>query len=132
MTAVVMLDPTARLSCFGGSTITFDATVLKPIQDCGVGPRVSPMWFCFPGVFLAVPNAAPDSGLDPLAAYWSPASGLTSKSFPSEKTVRITGHFDDPAASSCRVTSVPKGQSPEPPAAVVLGCREAFIVTAVR
>lgn len=132
MTAVVLLDLPARLSCFGGSTITFDATVSKPIQDCGVGPRVSPTWFCFPGVFLAVPNAAPDSGLGALDAYWSPASGLTPKSFPPGKTVRITGHFDDPAASSCRVTSVPKGQSPEPHAAPVLGCRETFIVTAVR
>ena len=126
-----MLDPAARLSCFGGSPITVDATVLKPIQDCGVGPRVSPTWFCFPGVFLAVPNAAPDSGLDALDAYWSPASGLTPKSFPSGKTIRVTGHFDDPAASSCHLASVPKGQSPEPPAAVVLGCRETFIITAV-
>lgn len=125
------LDARARLACFRGSSLSFDATISKPILDCGVGPRVEPAWFCLPGVFVTVPDASPDSGFQALDVYWDPASGLTPKSFPVARTVRITGHFDDPAASSCRVTSVPKGQSPEPPGDVVLGCREAFIVTAV-
>ena len=126
----MVLDARARLACFGGSSLSFDATISKPILDCGIGPRVEPAWFCLPGVFLAVPDASPDTGLQSLDAYWDPASGLTPTSFTAGRTMRITGHFDDPAASTCHVASVPKGQSPEPPGAVVLGCREAFIVTA--
>jgi len=130
LATIVALDAPARLACFGGSSLSFDATISKPILDCGIGPRVEPAWFCLPGVFLAVPDASPDTGLQSLDAYWDPASGLTPTSFTAGRTMRITGHFDDPAASTCHVASVPKGQSPEPPGAVVLGCREAFIVTA--
>ena len=131
MAAVVGLDPPARLTCFGGSSLTFNAKVSKPISDCGVGPRIAPTWFCLPGVLLTAPNNAADSGLTALAAYWDPRSGLTPKNFPLDKQLSITGHFDDPAASTCHVTDLPKGQSPEPSAAVILACRQAFIATAV-
>jgi hypothetical protein len=132
LSAIVALDASTRLTCFGGSSLTFAATVSKAILDCGIGPRVEPAWFCLPGVFLAVPNASPDSGVVPLDVYWNPSSGLTPASFPADKTVQITGHFDDPAASTCHVTSVPAGQSSEPSDQVVLTCRETFIVTAAR
>ncbi|HEX7473007.1 MAG TPA: hypothetical protein VF323_07975 [Candidatus Limnocylindrales bacterium] len=130
LAAIVALDPRTRLNCFGRSALTFVATISKPILDCGVGPRIAPAWFCLPGVFLAVPNAGPDGFMPPLDVYWNPASGLTAARFAAGRTVRITGHFDDPAAATCHVTSSPKGQSPEPHAAVVLACREAFIVIA--
>jgi hypothetical protein len=131
LAAIVVLDPAARLACFGASTLTFQATIFKPISDCGVGPRIAPAWFCLPGIFLAVPDASPDSALMALAAYWDPSSRLTPASFPIDKTVQITGHFDDPAARTCHVTSG-SGKSPEPVAQVVLACRETFVATAVR
>ena len=130
LTAIVVLDPPAQLACFGASSLTFQATVLKPISDCGVGPRIAPTWFCLPGIFLAVPGSASDSGLPPLAAYWNPSSHLTPASFPADATIGVTGHFDDPAAATCRATST-SGPSPEPAAEVVLGCRETFVVTKV-
>jgi hypothetical protein len=130
LAAIVDLDPATQLACFGGSTLTFKATVFKPISDCGVGPRIAPAWFCLPGIFLAVPAGTSDSGLPPLAAYWDPSSHLTPASFPADSTVQITGHFDDPAARTCHLTSV-SGQSPEPAAQIVLACRETFVVTAV-
>ena len=104
--------------------------MLKPISDCGLGPRIAPTWFCLPGIFLGVPGASSDSGLMPLDAYWDPSSGLKAASFPAGATIQVTGHFDDPAAQSCHVTSA-AGQSPEPAAEVVLACRETFIVTGV-
>jgi hypothetical protein len=131
LAAIVVLDPATQLACFGGSTLTFQATVLKPISDCGVGPPIAPAWFCLPGIFLAVPGASPDIGLPPLAAYWDPSSRLTPASFPADGTVQIAGHFDDPAARTCHLTSG-SGASPEPAAEVVLICRETFVVTAVR
>jgi hypothetical protein len=131
LATIVALDPPTRLACFGGSALTFAATISKPISDCGVGPRVEPAWFCLPGVFLDVPDAALDSGLGALDVYWNPSSGLKPASFVAGTTVEIGGHFDDPSASTCHVTEVPAGQSPEPPDQVVMDCRETFIVTAV-
>jgi len=130
LAAIVVLDPAARLACFGASTLTFQATIFKPISDCGVGPRIAPAWFCLPGIFLAVAGGASDNGLPPLAAYWDPGSRLTPASFPADGTVQIAGHFDDPAARTCHITSA-SGASPEPAAEVVLGCRETFVVTTV-
>jgi hypothetical protein len=130
LVAVVTLDAAARLACFGRSTVTFDAVVFKAIMDCGAGALVDPVWFCFPGVFLDRPNAPPDASQF-MAAYWNPASGLKPASFPFGPTLRITGHFDDPAALTCHEVDVPAGQATEPPADVVLACRETFIVTAV-
>jgi hypothetical protein len=130
LVAIVSLDPAARLACFGWSTLTFEAVVFKPIGDCGAGPQLVPGWFCLPGVFLAPPNA-PLDGSQLIAVYWNPASGLKPASFPYRQTLRITGHFDDPAARTCHLVGGPAGQVTEPPADVVLACRETFVVTAV-
>jgi hypothetical protein len=130
LVTVVVLDAGARLSCFGASSLTFEAVVFKAIMDCGVGPRIDPAWFCLPGVFLAPPNA-PLDGSQLIAVYWNPASGLKPTSFPGGQTLRITGHFDDPAALTCHLAGVPSSQVTEPPADVVLACRETFVVTAV-
>lgn len=132
LAAIVSLEPYARLECFAGGSLTFAATVSKPIQDCGVGPRVSPSWFCLPGVFLSVPSTSSDGDFPLLPVYWNPSSGLRPASFPADQTLTFTGHFDDPAAATCRISSAPAGQSPEPTADVVLSCRQAFIVSAVR
>ena len=128
LATIVVLDPAARLACFGAASLTFQATVLKPISDCGVGPRIAPAWFCLPGIFLAVPGASADSGLMPLAAYWDPSSSLTPASFPADATVQITGHFDDPAARTCHLASA---SSPEPAGPIVMACRETFVVSTV-
>jgi hypothetical protein len=130
LAAIVRLDLDARLACFGGSSLTFAATVLKPISDCGIGPRIAPAWFCLPGIFLAIPGASSDSGLMPLDAYWDPSSGLKPASFATGATIQVTGHFDDPAARSCHGMSA-AGQSPEPAAQVVMACRETFVITSV-
>jgi len=132
LSAIVALDPADRLACFGSASLIFEATISKPILDCGIGPRIEPTWFCLPGVFLDVPGASPESTSMPLDVYWNPSSGLTPASFPALATVRITGHFDDPAAGSCQISSAQPGSSPEPPTEVVLACRETFVVTSVQ
>jgi hypothetical protein len=47
--------------------------------------------------------------------------------------VRVTGHFEDPAATSCRATVDPafegEGHVPPDPALVILGCRATFAWT---
>jgi len=125
LAAISALDPAARLACFGGSALSFTASIGKPIEDCGVGPVVEPRWFCLPGVFLVAPDSSAGAGAS-LPAYWDPSSGLTTASFPADQTVTITGHFDDAAAANCHVVG-----SSSPASDVVLACREAFVVTAV-
>ena len=47
------------------------------------------------------------------------------------KRVTVTGHFDDPAASTCRSTAALETEPPAPEF-VVLGCRTAFVVTDIQ
>jgi hypothetical protein len=132
LATIVALDAAARLACFGSTTLMFEATVGKAISDCGIGPRIDPSWFCLPGIFLMPPNASPDAGLSPLAAYWDPASGLVPSSFTSGMSVQVTGQFDAPAAQTCHVVDAPTGQPTEAPADAILSCREEFVITSVR
>jgi len=45
--------------------------------------------------------------------------------------VRVTGHFDDPAAQTCRETNQPDAQSLAPVAVMIERCRGTFVVTQV-
>jgi hypothetical protein len=60
-----------------------------------------------------------------LDLHIAPDSGLA---FPPEGSiVRVTGHFNDAAATTCVITGT---ADPVDPEAAVLGCREAFVVDA--
>jgi hypothetical protein len=46
--------------------------------------------------------------------------------------VRVTGHFNDPAALTCTMTPVPgSGASALDPNSVITSCKQAFVVSAV-
>jgi hypothetical protein len=124
------LQPLEALHCYGRNDIVVTGVVETPC--CGyVGPfAYSPAWLAHPQVpaFLRAGFAhggfreAPGAGLE------VPERG---------DVVRVTGHFEDPAATTCRVSvdeSFWGDASPEPvqlPAAasVVLGCRATFVWT---
>jgi hypothetical protein len=46
------------------------------------------------------------------------------------RSLRITGHFDDPAAQTCRETQAPFGGATTPPQQVIDSCRRVFVLTA--
>ena len=47
--------------------------------------------------------------------------------------VELTGHFDDPAAATCRMVPLPGAIGPVvPQARTVALCRQAFVATAIR
>jgi hypothetical protein len=155
LAAILAVDPGQRLTCFGRADVTFLAAVAAPTVDC-VPVQVEPAWlWCPPAAFLAVPGVA---GLrpktDPLT--WASRSALTADMFllaaagapmlevhvaPSSALdqtqlvpgaiVLVSGHFDDPAAATCRVVAVQPGWRSPTPAEVVLACREAFVATSV-
>ena len=54
-----------------------------------------------------------------------------SLSIPSEPyaQVRVTGHFDDPAAQTCRETQLGDAETLAPAAETIERCRRMFVVT---
>jgi hypothetical protein len=46
------------------------------------------------------------------------------------RSLRITGHFDDPAAQTCRETDAPFGEATTPPQQVIAYCQRMFVLTA--
>jgi hypothetical protein len=105
-----------RVRCFGGVSVTVEGTV----GHCQGGVVfVEPAWLAY-----ACWTVSNDTGAIHLHA--DPASGIT---FPDELVrARMTGHFDDPAATTCVYLGEPDpGTSPSTSEQVFL-CREAFVV----
>ena len=113
-----MLDG-ERLACFGADPITLDGSF--GCLDCGSdGSGVfEPPW-------LAGPSAGPlgdptNSGRPSIALHFPPALEAPE----AESLVRVTGHFDDPAAGTCEITF---GDTPVAPEMAVQLCRVRFVV----
>ena len=111
------------IHCFGSSELSFE-------HDANV--------YCLPADALPIEPAWLSSGCGYLsgdACGWcglnlaiKPGSGV----LPSEEVARwsLRGHFDDPAAASCRATGPIVG---DPSAeAIVFGCRTTFVLTSLR
>jgi hypothetical protein len=47
-----------------------------------------------------------------------------------ETQIRVTGHFDDPAAQTCETITLPGEEAPMPEL-VILGCRASFVADEV-
>jgi hypothetical protein len=117
-------DPVA---CYGSAPLTFDAAWWgRGEVDCPTAPE--PAWLACsayslrpfgdtrkfaPELFVAVPPSVRASLPKQLS------------------NIRVTGHFDDPAAQTCRETNQPDAQSLAPVAVIVEGCRRTFVVTQV-
>lgn len=124
-----VLDPMEALHCYGRDEIEITGTLDLPLHGPISPYRYSPDWLT-QGSLLFMRDAwwvtyrpHPDAGLE------EPERG---------DVVRVTGHFEDPAATDCRVTVDPDffgGEIPDEfestiiPARVVLDCRTAFVWT---
>jgi hypothetical protein len=106
-----------RVRCFGGGSVAVEGTV----GHCQGGVVfVEPGWLGY--ACWAVHDDTGSMGL-----HADPASGIT---FPDELVrARMTGHFDDAAATTCTYIGEPDpgGQTPSAAEQVFL-CREAFVV----
>jgi len=117
------------LACYGSAPLTFDATWYGGGEvDCPTAPE--PAWLaCSPyslHSFGDTRKFAPELfvAVDPSVSL----SVLLTESFPQ---IRVTGHFDDPAAQTCRETNQPDAQSLAPVAVMIERCRRTFVVTQV-
>lgn len=118
------------LHCYGRNEIVINGTVDTPCCIPPDGIRYRPAWLAEPlvspylrdadGTIVLGFRAPPDEALEP------PERG---------DVVSVTGHFEDPAATSCRA-SVDEDAGADPddvqlpdPASVILGCRATFVWT---
>jgi len=124
-----VLQPMEALHCYGREEIEITGTLDLPIHGPISPYRYSPGWLTQESLLFmreawwVTYRPHPDAGLE------EPERG---------DVVRVTGHFEDPAATDCRVTVDPDffgGEIPDEfesailPARVVLDCRTAFVWT---
>jgi hypothetical protein len=121
------VDPVA---CYGNTTLTFDATWYGGgVADCPTAPE--PAWLACSSFSLQAAGDTRKVGAPELFVAIDPAADVSGVSAPFAQ-VRVTGHFDDPAAQTCHETQPGVGgESPTPVATMVEHCRRTFVVTEV-
>jgi len=115
LATVAALQPLERLTCFGTDTLTLSADA----AECGAGGGP---WTWEPAWLGAIGGCALVEG-DASLLVRIPPGGTPIGSVPAV----VRGHFDDPAAASCTVTSAdPATPAPSAEEAVLI-CRTEFV-----
>ena len=124
--ATILMAAWDRLACFGDRSLTFEGTY--GCQGCGgaVAGEFEPGWLAYP---LNFDWLFPDFDSDPryLELRFEPDSSVDRP--PVGSIVRVTGHFNDPASSTCRMSDG-EGASVDSRTAELL-CRERFVIDAL-
>jgi hypothetical protein len=138
-----LIEQERPVACYGDAELTVQAhaATLSGVMDCP--GALEPAWLAcggqqvelfalqtgaLPDVLLAakVPNRGPS-----MWATVHPDSGLDLHRG-LDGAVTVTGHFDDPAAATCRHTAWAESLGPAPPLAeVIAGCRSRFVITQI-
>lgn len=121
------------LSCFGNWTIEFAAMASRWTIDCSDGTsllEIEPAWFrpCGDHIVLDVEGGFAQNERAALYVTLAPEADVNvSPKIESGRwvRVRVKGHYDDPRAQDCRVSSGP----PEEPTIRV--CRSQFVVASL-
>ena len=129
--ALLALDPLERLVCYSGQTLRLRGVVRTPC--CGyVGAfNYEPHWIAWPTSTVYLENFGFALRFDPRDRLEDPAYG---------DIIRITGHFDDPAATMCSITVYAAALADDPNvkvdpqalAYVPLACRQQFVVDSIK
>jgi hypothetical protein len=134
-----VITQTERLACYGATPITVEAfAVAAGVVDCP--GQLDPAWLgCDAQIELYPPAAA--AGLpEVLLAARSNGPAMYAVLHPTaeefrgrlnERTVTVTGHFDDPEAQDCHITSWPDAVPPTPDETIAM-CRSQFVITDVQ
>jgi hypothetical protein len=136
---LTLINQTDPVACYGDTELTVEAEPMGVgAIDCG---GVEPAWFgCSAWValqpivmgristgFVLAATTGPPALLSMFAAI-HPETAVVPNDIYGEQ-LRITGHFDDPAAQTCVETEAPFGV-PSDPDDVIEGCRGVFVMTA--
>jgi hypothetical protein len=126
--AQVTLTAYEQLACYGNGAQTLEGTY--GCGGCGgfAPGSFDPAWLADPmaGSFQIL-TVKPGEGLGRLDIHFPPDKGLGD---PVEGSIlRVVGHYDDSAASTCRIAPGPDGaQVAADQRAALLFCRERFVV----
>jgi hypothetical protein len=118
-------DPVA---CYGNAPLTIDAYLTGPgVVDWMV--MIEPAWLGNASAgSLQLVGETRKVGAPFVLVAVDPASGVSfDEHF--DSNVRITGHYDDPAAQTCQETGRAFGETPGPPGEAIELCRRTFVVT---
>jgi len=109
VTSLGEMSEIERIGCFDSSSLTIDARVAALPPDAGLGGACGfeaplPNWLLCDNINYNWVNA--DGGPDwVLQLHFDPGTGVTATGLAGEGTtgpaIRIVGHYDDPASSSC-------------------------------
>ena len=128
--AVAALDPLVRLACYGGQSLTLTGVVKSPCCRYMGALTYTPRWIAWPTSATYLETFA-------LALRFEPRDGLH---VPKRgDVIRVTGHFDDPAAKNCTITIKEAALAGDPslkvdPQALAyasLACRQQFVVDSI-
>ena len=112
----------AHVSCFGDHDLMVEGTVVTGFG--GMTPGVfEPAW-------LAHPFALGGAISTPSGPFFYTLEGGGSAGYADGQRLRITGHYDDPAAATCTIASG-EPPVPEPDSLAVAYCRAKFVATAI-
>jgi hypothetical protein len=115
-----------QLACFGDRPLTLVGTY--GCGGCGgtSAGTFEPLWLAIPwdGSFLSVD---PSVSLGPLVLHFAPQAGIERPATAS--ILRVTGHFNDPAATTCVMGLAAEEEINR--AVAELYCRERFVVDAL-
>jgi hypothetical protein len=129
------MAPALRPACFGDRVLKVRGVI--EACECGgtTNQQATPSWLVdtngYSAFYLSGPIVQAATGPGGFGVMIDPAHPVK---VPSLGTgVELTGHFDDPAAATCRVFPLPGAVGPVvPKAQTVAFCRQAFVVTAIR
>ena len=147
LAALASMTGDLALACNGDREITFSAR-MGPFElgltcdDIGVFAApwwIEPRWLgrCYGDVFLSSLEGEPDTRdfgapLDPAIDRGTLPADYDDLGNEIWTAVEVTGQYDHPAARTCRGKSVPDGDQPPTPEAVVAFCRSQFVVTSIQ
>jgi hypothetical protein len=137
---LTLINQTDPVACYGDMPITVEAEVggIGAI-DCAA---LEPAWFsCGSWVSLQPIAAQAGTGGFVLAATTGPNArpqlyvaihpdALAASANAMGRPLRVTGHYDDPAAQTCRQPEGAFGGPTDPPEVVIAWCRSLFVLTA--
>ena len=114
-----------RLACFGNRSVTVDGTF--GCNGCGgtAAGTFEPEWLAYPlaGFVTTAWKVGGQMGGSHLTFRIPPDSGIP---YPTDGSIlRLEGHFNDPAASTCVMTHPTSEISPQ---GAELTCREQFVL----
>jgi len=122
-----------RLACLGNSPVTVTGVYVLACQGGATDPNTfGPHWlidFCATQLLTPQDGAKNFPGANALDTVTAPELGQAFE--PLGTIARVTGHFDDPASTTCFMNFPFNASQPAASGAAALDCREQFVVTKI-